>query len=141
MPNRERCAEVADLIAAHHDQFSMSVWAEDLNDPECPEVNMVKCDTVACIAGWTLVAATNSYLIDATNAREDAAEYLGLTKDQSGALFTADYDWWWRRKGGKGGFHLLHVEAKDAIEVLRDIADGVDVFANLYEPMEVHDYA
>jgi hypothetical protein len=128
MPDREHCAEVADLIAAHHDQFYMGTYASPPGDEAfhtSVPVQMAECGSTACIAGWAQITKTGKFEVDLATVMADATKFLGLTDGQALDLFANIGGVWQRR-----GMSLADVTAKDAIEILREMADGADVFAH-----------
>lgn len=112
--NRENMQKVRDLIAAlPRRKFCMSHWAASKQPHgvfapvEFTKSGSPKCNTVACIGGWTQLA------IDGSGQCPDervAAQLLGLSYEQAQKLFYTPY-----------GLGMSSVTNAEAVMVLDDM--------------------
>lgn len=114
MINVKNAEKVLDAIQSHRDQFRYDVYfcyINPLMDDNLKE--QMKCGTAGCIAGWTLAVLTPEISInDALNGcPNNAAELLGLTKDEMWFLFIYSSD---------------YANVDDAIARLKWLIDGKD---------------
>lgn len=118
--NVEHMQKTRDLIAHHHDRFTMTRWAADVFGDDSRPIDLIsECGSVGCVAGWAVAAAGEMVMGWDTASR--AGKLLGLTPSQAIFLFTplpGNHIW------GALADHPSEITGKDAVDVLDRIIAG-----------------
>lgn len=138
--NTELLLRVADHIEAMPESFDLAYWAR-------PAAQDDICDTVACVAGWTVMIADPMVRLAVIKRpermggvfpwQETARCYLELTGRQASNLFVSGA--WWAHQMHVFGFEakdgeefdnpehidLEQVPAKAAAAIVRGVAEGL----------------
>ncbi len=124
--NVDHMQATRDLIAHHHDRFTMNVWAVGADGAPIRPVDLAnECGSAGCIAGWAVAAAGE--VVDPLVAAARACALLGLDPWQGHDLFIPDGNSVWARDGHPAAFGHIEVRditAKDAIDMLDRIISG-----------------
>ena len=130
--NRRKFGQVADLIEAHPDHFSMVTWWTGVGNGITParvtrraNLGETWCGTTACIAGFALLSERGSLGWPASGAFYEAQGLLGLSESEAEALF---------RYPSTRGIALSESPA-EIVVALRRVANG----GNLYMEGTTHD--
>ena len=140
--NKERMIELANFLERLPEkQFDMQVWVNNLTDRFSSvykdEYDYGSCNTVCCIAGWTVGLFNGTGFIKPNNKRDyaeetivqEATRLLDLTRGQAVNLFYTNGDSYWEQYEDE--LNLKHdeeyvytVNNKQAAYVLKEIVAG-----------------
>lgn len=109
--NKERMLLLADVIGSlSPEKFNMENWITDKSDETAytdkENIDPLDCNTVCCIAGWAVAIKNNFEVIDMNkyknkqaedyfSIKEEARQYLDLTKEQASNIFFPNLETLW----------------------------------------------
>jgi hypothetical protein len=140
--NTERMLELAEFLEKLPEkQFDMEIWVNDLTRKFSPyfqdEYDYKNCNTVCCIAGWTVGLFNETGFVKPNNKRDyteetivqEATRLLDLTRGQAVNLFYTNGDTYWEQYEDE--LSLEHddeynysINNRQAAYVLKDIVAG-----------------
>ena len=143
--NKERMMELANFLERlPEEQFNMQVWVSNIKNLGISpyygfdEYDYGSCNTVCCIAGWTVGLFNGTGFIKPNNKRDyaeetiiqEATRLLDLTRGQAVNLFYTNNDSYWAQYEYELNLELddeqllYSVNNKQAAYVLKEIVAG-----------------